>query len=128
MRRTLAGRGRTLQPLWSLDPSGNIYLVGRTTSTDLPGTANSFQPMHAPAVFGNMDVFIAKFDPTGTELLWASYLGGNGDDSPVSAKVDANGNIYVIGTTFSSNFPITNLVFGSPLNGIQHIEFVCRED
>src|SRR5207245_9247333 len=50
-----------------LDAAGNIYLVGSTTSTNLPGTAHSFQPTKAQGVPGNMDAFIAKLDPTGTQ-------------------------------------------------------------
>src|ERR1700682_1282249 len=61
-----------------LDPAGNIYLVGSTTSTDLPGTAHSFQPTKAQGLPGNSDAFVAKLDPTGTQLLWATYLGGDG--------------------------------------------------
>lgn len=52
-------------------------------------------------------MFIAKFDPTGRTLLWATYLGGDGPDVLVGAVLDSTDNIYLVGTSSSSNFPFT---------------------
>jgi uncharacterized protein (TIGR03437 family) len=91
-----------------LDPSGNVIVAGYTTSQTLPGTANAFQPTKATGFPDNRDVFIAKFDPTGQDLLWASFLGGDGDDIPTAVAVDPAGSVNVIGTTNSSTFPLTS--------------------
>jgi hypothetical protein len=91
----------------AVDPSGNIIMAGFTSSQTLPGTATAFQPAKATGFPDNWDVFIAKFDPTGRTLLWATFLGGDDLDQPSAVAVDASGSIYVIGTTRSSNFPVT---------------------
>ena len=91
----------------ALDPQGNVIVVGYTTSQTLPGTANAFQPTKATGFPDNQDVFIAKFDPTGQTLLWATFLGGDDLDQPTAIAVDSAGSIYVVGATRSSTFPVT---------------------
>ena len=67
------------------DSSGNTYIAGLTYSPDLPVTPGAFQPtMGGNYTLANpnsiqSDAFVAKFSPTGT-LLWATFLGGSGDD------------------------------------------------
>jgi uncharacterized protein (TIGR03437 family) len=92
----------------AIDASGNVIVVGFTTSQTLPGTANAFQPMKAAGFPDNRDVFVAKFDPTGTILLWATFLGGDNNDTPSALAVDQTGSIYVVGTSDSSNLPVTS--------------------
>jgi uncharacterized protein (TIGR03437 family) len=91
----------------AVDPSGNVIMVGYTTSQTLPGTALAFQPTKAAGFPDNRNVFVAKFNSSGAALLWATFLGGASDDIPTAAAVDSAGNIYVVGTTGSSNFPVT---------------------
>ena len=50
---------------------------------------------------------VAKFNPSGTALLWATFLGGDDLDEPAALTTDSAGNIYVVGTTRSSTFPVT---------------------
>jgi len=78
------------------DPAGNIYVVGTTTSTDLADQAL------APV---GSDVFVAKLDPTGQELLYLSLFSGDQADVPWAIEVDASGRAYVAGYTTSSSFP-----------------------
>ena len=92
----------------AVDSQGNVIVAGYTTSQTLPGTANAFQPTKATGFPDNRDIFIAKFDPSGQTLLWATFLGGPGDDITTAAAVDSSGSIYIIGTTTSSNFPVTS--------------------
>jgi hypothetical protein len=54
-----------------------------------------------------LDVLLEKFDPSGSKLLWATWLGGLKDDIPTGIAVDPEGNVYVAGTTSSSVFPTT---------------------
>lgn len=107
--------GLTVAVAVATDSSGNVVVAGYTTSQTLPGTGNAFQPTKAVGFPDNRNVFIAKFDPTGRNLLWATFLGGNGVDQPNAVALDSSGNIYVIGSTSSSNFPVTgdSYVFSS---------------
>jgi hypothetical protein len=100
----------------AVDTSGNAYVTGVTASTDLP-TAKPLQPS-----FGGShgDAFIAKLNPSGA-TLFSTYLGGSGVDGGTSIGIDAAGNAYVAGITYSANFPMANAVqptFGGSLADI----------
>jgi hypothetical protein len=85
-----------------LDAQGNIYMTGRTSSTNLPATPGVFQPQFGG---GPMDAYVAKFSPDG-QLLLATYLGGGTYDVGYAIFVDGAGFIYVAGRT-SGGFPVT---------------------
>jgi hypothetical protein len=87
-----------------VDSGGNIYVSGATSSTNFPGTSGGAQPSYGG---GPYDVFIAKLN-SGLTSLQSTYVGGNGDDWGELAHVDSGGNIYVVGTTSSTNFPGTS--------------------
>jgi uncharacterized protein (TIGR03437 family) len=94
-----------------VDSSGNIVIAGGTTSGNLPGlNANSFQVDYKGLADNTTldpgDAFVAKMNPSATALLWVTYLGGTGNDSASSLALDASGNVYVTGSTLSSDFPI----------------------
>jgi len=85
---------------------GLIYVAGYTTSSDLQPTYNGVNG----GISGGKDAFIAAFDPTlygGPSLRYLTYLGGGRDDAATAIAVDAKSNIYVTGTTSSSDFPLT---------------------
>ena len=84
----------------AVDSAGSAYVVGTTTSPDFP-TTNPFQL----DIGGSADAFVAKLNPTGNVLLYATYLGGKGIDSGHDIVVDDAGQAYVIGQTDSGNFP-----------------------
>lgn len=86
-----------------IDSQNNIIIVGYTQSANLP-VENAYQENFG----GSWDAYIAKFDSTGKSLIFASYLGGYDFDSAGEIAIDNEDNLYVTGTTFSSNFPITN--------------------
>jgi len=79
-----------------------IWIGGNTTSTDLP-TPNGEQIANA----GSFDAYVAKLDPTGTQLLFATYFGGSGEDVQRDLVVDANGDAYLLGETASTDLPVT---------------------
>jgi plastocyanin len=85
----------------AVDPSGNAYVTGFTYSTNFP-TVNPFQ-----AAFGGGqdDAFVAKLNAAGSALVYSTYLGGTNDDEAYGIAVDASGNAYVTGRTYSTNFP-----------------------
>ena len=96
----------------SLDASNNAYIVGTTCSTDFPTTSGAFQTTYAGD--GNQcgaqpdgDVFIAKLNPTGSALIYSTYLGGKSGEAGYGMALDSAGDVYVTGKTFSINFPTT---------------------
>jgi uncharacterized repeat protein (TIGR01451 family) len=124
----LGGIGAEAFPSIAVDASFNAYIAGTTTSADFPivQAPTSFQscfndptqpqpvsPNPCPAVSSSSDVFIAKIDPSGTTLVFSTYLGGSGDDSSAGIAVDSAFNVVVAGTTGSPNFPVLNAFQGT---------------
>ena len=87
-----------------VDSGDNIYIAGYTCSTDFP-TVNPLQPAFGG---GCPDGFVAKLNPTGSALVYSTYLGGSRDDSGSGIAVDGAGNAYVTGSTRSRDFPTVN--------------------
>ena len=84
----------------AVDAAGNAYVTGYTNSTDFPAAGTPSQAAHG----GGQDAFVTKLDPT-SALVYSTYLGGNNLDFGQGIAVDAAGNAYVIGYTYSTNFP-----------------------
>ena len=97
-----SGSTSTIGLAVAVDLPGNAYVTGTTDSTNFPVTANAYQSKNA----GNFNAFVAKLNPTGTALPYASYVGGNTNDSGNAIAVDGLGNIYLAGETNSGNFPL----------------------
>lgn len=96
----------------ALDPSGNIYIAGRTFGNTygdetFKATAGAFQTTFG----GATDAWVAKLNSNGTSLIYATFLGGSGDEEARGITVDSSGNAYVTGSTTSANFPVTAGVF-----------------
>jgi hypothetical protein len=87
----------------AVDSAGNAYVTGETSSTDFP-TLNSLQPSNA----GNIDAFVTKLNPSGSALVYSTYLGGSGLDQGSGIAVDSSGNAYLTGFTNSTDFPTMN--------------------
>lgn len=98
----LGGNGSDTAYGIALDPSGNSYVVGDTTSMDFPATA--FQTSYR----GSQDAFVAKVSADGRHLLYSTYLGGSGTDHGAAIAVDPAGAAYVTGYTWSWDFPVAN--------------------
>jgi hypothetical protein len=96
----LGGRGDDRAFGIAVDPSGNAYVTGWTSSSAFP-TAAAVQS----SLGGGRDAFVAKLNPAGNTLLYSTYLGGAANDSGNGIAVDAAGNAYVAGDTYSLNFP-----------------------
>ncbi len=97
----LGGSGDDIATDIALDGSGNAYITGLTTSGNFPAR-QSVQPNYGG---GEIDAFVAKLNPAGTNLIYATYLGGNDQDQALGIAVDASGSAYVTGQTCSRNFP-----------------------
>ncbi|HEV2175955.1 MAG TPA: SBBP repeat-containing protein [Terriglobia bacterium] len=87
----------------ALDGSGDAFVTGTTTSVDFPNTAGAFQNLYG----GGDDAFVTELNPSGSALVYSTYLGGSGSDQGFGIAVDKTGNAYVTGMTASTNFPVT---------------------
>ncbi len=89
----------------AVDSTGNAYVTGRTFSSNFP-TVNPYQASYG----GQGDAFVTKLNSSGSALVYSTYLGGAGEghDWGWGIAVDAGGNAYVAGHTYSYNFPVAN--------------------
>lgn len=96
----------------ALDGAGNVYVTGYVSDDIVPVTPGAFQQKFTPATCLNYSLkcphaFVAKISSDGSLLLYATYLGGNGDDEASAITVDASGSAFVAGTTTSTDFPLS---------------------
>lgn len=102
-----------------VDNSGNVYVIEPVVTRPFPYiTAGAFQTR----LQGGFDMVVAKISPDARQVIWASYLGGSGDDGGgPSLRVDkATGEVYALGVTNSPDFPTPN-GFKTYLSGQQDV-------
>lgn len=99
----LGGTGEDFGQDITVDASGHAYVTGFTRSTDFP-TLNAYQNSYRG---GYSDAFVAKISPTGSELVYSTYLGGTALDQGHAIAINEAGEAYVTGETWSSGFPTT---------------------
>ena len=87
-------------------PDGTAFVAGGTFSDDFP-TAHALQPNDGGPNDFPQDAFISKFSADGSTLVYSTYLGGERQDVANAIAVDAAGEAFVTGTTFSDHFPVT---------------------
>ncbi len=104
------------------DDTGAAYVIGTTSSTNFPTEQATY-----PSLAGDSDVFVTKFAPSGSQLLYSTYLGGSRDDYGKGIQVDSNGIVYLAGDTSSGNFPKTDDAYARSLGGGQDA-FVTKLD
>ena len=102
----------------AVDVQGNVYVTGNTASHDFP-TRSEIQAKTG----GSGDAFVAKLNQSGLPV-YSTYLGGNANDSASGIAIDAAGNAYVVGTTFSTDFPTKDPFQGA--KGSQQDAFVAK--
>ena len=85
-----------------MDGSDNVYVVGETDSDQYPVTGDAVQLTR----FGGFDAVVSVLDPTGSLLLYSTFLGGSSDDCGYAIALDGNADIYLTGETSSADFPI----------------------
>ena len=103
----------------AVDGAGDAYVAGTYPGSfgySVPITAGAYQTAAAgtTCAAGMMfaipcnDQFLAKLDPTGSKLLFCTFLSGGNEQNVAGVAVDANGNVYVAGTTGSTSYPVTS--------------------
>lgn len=96
---TQADRGEGID----VDATGAIYITGSTESGDFPATPAAYDTSYNDL----KDAYVAKLSPSGTELIYATYLGGSAADGGTAIAVNASGEAHVSGYTLSSDFPLS---------------------
>lgn len=94
----------------AIDAAGNAIIAATTKSTNLPTTPGAYQRTYGGSGGkGNYpgDGFVAKISANGSSLLAATYLGGTSGEGLEGVAVDRNGDVYVSGATYSTDFPVT---------------------
>lgn len=97
----LGGTAQSAVTALALDAAGDLYAAGWTEAIDFP-VSNAIQAVNR----GGVDAFVFRLNPSGSTLLYATYLGGRGDDRAAGIAVDSSGQIYLAGSTASANFPL----------------------
>jgi len=95
------------------DNDGNIYTGAICFGDGYPVTTGAFQLSHG----GGTDIAISKLNPTGTAILYATYVGGVDDDFPHSLVVSETDELYILGSSYSSDFPTSSTAYDATFNG-----------
>ena len=109
----LGGSGQDIANGVAVDGSGNIYVAGTTASANFPTAGTPIQSSNK----GQGDAFVSKLDSTGTTLSYSTYLGGTQGDIATGIALDSSNNIYVAGSTESTDFPTTTGAFQTTAGG-----------
>jgi hypothetical protein len=91
----------------AVDESGTVYVTGTTDSIDFPTTPGAIQSALGGGS-GDQDAFMAWIDAAGHSLVYSTYLGGSREEKARGIGIDRQGNAYVVGETYSTDFPTAN--------------------
>jgi hypothetical protein len=108
----------------ALNTTGDIFVSGLTVSSDFPVTSGAFQTVSKAAPNNLTTGFVAEFNPTGNGLIYSTLVGGSGTkgvpngsalpglgDVPIAMALDGSNNVFLAGTTASTDFPVTTGAF-----------------
>ncbi|MDI6715659.1 MAG: SBBP repeat-containing protein, partial [Actinomycetota bacterium] len=109
---TLGGGGYNFGQSIIKDSEGNIYVSGKAGTSNFPATTGAYDTTYG----GSDDAFISKFDSS-LNLVSSTFLGGSSYDWAYSLAIDGLNNVYVVGETYSSNFPTTGGSYDTSHNG-----------
>jgi hypothetical protein len=105
----------------TVGPTGKIYSIGTTHSLDFPLTPGAIDTTFA----GINEVFLSCLDPSGSQLLYSTLLGGEEEETPRSVMTSADGDVTLFGSTRSADFPTTAGAYDTTLGGSGDL-FVTR--
>jgi hypothetical protein len=105
----IGGSGSDLINSIAVDSAGSVYIVGTTSSADFPvkNAYTATNPDTIAAATTPLTMFVSKFNPTGTALVYSTYLGGSEFTYGNGVAVDSSGNAYVVGNTTYGTYPVT---------------------
>ncbi len=122
----LGGSGGDVAYGVTLNPAtGDAYVTGETASTNFPTSPalQNYNPTtgvpNSLGMLGQGNVFVTEFNAAGSGIVFSTYLGGSGLDIPSQIYFAANGNLFIVGSTTSNNFPVTPGVFQTVYAGNQ---------
>jgi len=104
------------------DTYGNVYITGETSSNNFPVTISSFQVGYGG---GERDVFITKMAPNLDQIIFSTYLGGSKTEAGLGIGLDAVSRVYVVGYTYSGDFPVIPGTLQPSYGGNQDTFFAC---
>ncbi|MFC1557743.1 SBBP repeat-containing protein [candidate division KSB1 bacterium] len=104
------------------DVQGNAYICGNVESSDFPTTPGAFDKSYNG---GFSDAFVCKLSPSGNNLIYSTYIGGNNLESIKGFSLDSSGNVYITGFTRSRYFPTTPGTYNQNHRGGDDV-FVCK--
>ena len=110
----------------AVDSAGDAYVAGVTSATDFPVTSGAFQRTNNASATGNSNAFVTKLNPSGSALVYSTYLGGSGGDWGSSLALDGSGLAYITGQTYSTDFPVTPGAYQTTNNSGGGFGFVSK--
>lgn len=102
----------------AVDSQGSVYFGGVSFSTNFP-LANAYQATKRSPADGTSGLF-GKLNPTGTALVYSSYIGGELGENLNGVAIDAAGNLFLVGSAYSDQYPVTAGAFQPRNNGFQN--------
>lgn len=100
------------------DTEGNLYGGGIVFGTGYPTSVGAYDNLfNGGDGLYKIDMGISKFSPDGTQLLYSTYIGGSGNETPNSIITNAAGELFILGITSSPNFPVTSNAFQGTFKG-----------
>jgi hypothetical protein len=96
-----------------VDGTGNALIIGYTWSSTFPTTKGAYDR----TLNGSVDAYIVKFNHNGSKLIFSTFLGGNSNDEGYDIDIDSQGNVYSIGLTRSTDFPVTQDAYDTSIIG-----------
>jgi len=101
----------------AVDSSNNVYVTGQTFSANFPTTTGAYQTTCGSCTGGNSNAFVTGINPTGSNYVYSTFLGGSSLDTGDGIAVDSTGSAYVTGSTTSTKFPTSTGAFQTTYGG-----------
>jgi hypothetical protein len=116
----LGGEGNEKIEDVAVDQGGSAYVLGTTTSVDFPVTVGTYD-----TTLGSTDIFITKYDYSGINIVFSTFIGGSGDETAKGLVRDNFGYLYVTGETSSMDFPEVRYTYPASLPGGNNVFVLC---